>query len=181
MKAPTKTLREIRKILGEAEDDLGIVIRGHFLIENALRDAWNNVAIFPDKFEQKQRYYLDYLAVLSAFGLPGEIEAPCLKLNELRNKFAHHGVWELKNEHVQSIYVLMPDEFKEMHTNDTTIAYFRQNFRWNEGVPRNHLALICVDLSNYITKSTVGFQYERRLILTDLWRITARRRRLLSR
>lgn len=158
----------VRDALWKTADDLGIVIKAHFLVEKSLWFACNRLAPFFSKFDDgRQRYFLGYLSFLDAFGLPREILEPCQELNRIRNAFAHRGAWELCGEEVDRLILAMPPGFRGLHPSKAHVSMFGRTFLWKDGSPRDRFAIASADLSKYIW--TLSIPDKKTISLQGVW------------
>lgn len=98
-----KQVEELTRILGQ-EDALGCVIRSHIYLENALIEYVGTVAPYPDRLKRTRFSFNQWLDLALAHGLKAQYRAPLLRLNKLRNEFAHKLDTELTDEVVMDMY-----------------------------------------------------------------------------
>jgi hypothetical protein len=109
----------------ESEDDLGVVIRTHIVIENYLRDLIKSFLINEDYFEASKLEYFQVVQMALALGLQPRFESSLNTLGKLRNKFAHELRDELNNSDVKNFYETLDSNEKQM-LQDNTLAVHKE-------------------------------------------------------
>ncbi|TYK64530.1 hypothetical protein [Colwellia echini] len=109
----------------ESEDDLGVVIRTHIVIENYLRDLIKNFLVDEKYFEATKLEYFQVVQMALAFGLQPRFESSLNALGKLRNKFAHELRDELSRCDVTNFYETLDSNEKQM-LQESTLAVHKE-------------------------------------------------------
>jgi hypothetical protein len=106
----------------ESEDDLGVVIRTHIVIENFLRNLIKSFIVNETYFEASKLEYFQTVQIALAFGLQPRFERSLNALGNLRNKFAHELRDELNRSDVKNFYETLDSNEKQMlHKNTLAV------------------------------------------------------------
>ena len=97
-----------------AEDDLGLVVRGHIHVEHELREFIKVAIPKPDELGRME--YSGRVRLALACGLRSNLKAPLNAVGKLRNDFAHQLGMNLTAERVDNIYNSM-----DKHDKDATL------------------------------------------------------------
>ncbi|MDO6785463.1 hypothetical protein Q4583_15185 [Neptunomonas phycophila] len=95
------------------EDDLGVVIRSHIIIEQYLNEIIESVLLHPEKY--RKEINLDYhvkVKFVIALGLDKRFESILNVLGTLRNDFAHNIRSEISIQDSNNIYNSLDKERK---------------------------------------------------------------------
>lgn len=88
----------------EAEDDLGLVIRGQIHIENELHEFIMAVAPRPDHVKFGDMEYSAKIRLALVLGLSTDLSRALSAIGSLRNDFAHKVDMNLNKSHAANIY-----------------------------------------------------------------------------
>ena len=111
---------EIEESLGKfasdlaGADEIGVVIRVHIRIENALRGIVNRLLPHPDLLKKLELDYYGYVNLSLALGLSERLGRPLRVLGKLRNKFAHEIDYHLTKSDVNNFYSSLSAADKKM-------------------------------------------------------------------
>ena len=98
----------------KGNDDLGVVIRSHIIIEQYLNDIIESVLAKPEIY--RKNINLDYhvkVKVVTAIGLHKRFESALNALGKLRNDFAHNIRSNITKQDTNNIYEAFDAERKE--------------------------------------------------------------------
>ncbi len=134
-----------------AEDDIGMIIRCHFLLERAAIHALE--VITDGRWKKNRSKYLgEKLEILAIIGAPPRILAPARTLNNLRNDFAHEGVEAITTQTeadltrgVRAFYPKLTDDFGVSFTGSRTFTG-----RFGDCTPRQRYALAASVLTMFV-------------------------------
>jgi len=94
-------------------DDLGVVIRVHIRIENALREVVRSLIKEPGYLDKMDLDYSNVVLLAVALGV-NKAYAPSLNaIGTLRNKFAHNLNTKLDSNTISSLYAALASDHKE--------------------------------------------------------------------
>ena len=132
------------------EDDLGVVIRAHILIESKL-EAFLRRRIPRYKYLEEKRFsYAAKIDLALAMGLNPRFSAPLRKLGQIRNDFAHKPGMKLSNRHVTDLFGALDAEDRRivLESFDNTKAKVPEfpNKPFNKHSPKDRLSLVVVSL-----------------------------------
>ncbi|NQZ86666.1 MAG: hypothetical protein HRT54_03700 [Colwellia sp.] len=107
----------------ESEDDLGIVIRTHIVVENFLRKLIKSFIVNEAYLEASKLEYFQVVQIALAFGLQPRFESSLNALGKLRNKFAHELRDELNKSDVKNFYETLDSNEKQMLQQNTLYVH----------------------------------------------------------
>ena len=110
---PMNQKKSLIEIL-EGEDDLGVVIRSHIVVEQYLNHLIESMMVSPKHYQNIKIDYSDKVRLAISLGLNPRFETPLNTLGTIRNGFAHKLRSELSKQDVNSLYKSMSKEDKEV-------------------------------------------------------------------
>lgn len=120
----------------ESEDILGIILRGHIIIEGELINLLERTLVKPDIIKLSKKPYSSNLKLAASLGLVDqEWLSPFNKLNEFRNKFAHHQGYEFEDKDYDDLLSTLSKEDKQEFLKDLENANLSENIKKKYGVP----------------------------------------------
>uniref|UniRef100_UPI0009905BC8 hypothetical protein n=1 Tax=Microbulbifer mangrovi TaxID=927787 RepID=UPI0009905BC8 len=96
----------------EAEDDIGLVIRAHILIEEQLNKMFDTFFLRPEYLEKMNLDYHQKVHLAISSGLSPLLEKPLKSIGSIRNKFAHQSDQILDSGIVNNLYKSFDNESK---------------------------------------------------------------------
>ena len=96
----------------QREDDLGLVIRGHLHIEHQLIEVASACLPYASRIDWNEISFRAKLEIAYACGLPKDRRQLILRLNGLRNEFAHQLSASIQKTEVVDIYNSLSDTIR---------------------------------------------------------------------
>ena len=98
----------------QGEDDLGVVVRSHIVVEQYLNHLIETVMANPECYQSIKIDFHDKVKLAISLGLNPRFQAPLNTLGTLRNDFSHNLRPELSKQDVKNIYSVMSEEDKKV-------------------------------------------------------------------
>lgn len=96
----------------EGEDDLGVVLRAHIVIEHELKDFVMASAPKPEHVKFSDYDYDGVVTLACILGLSPELKPALSSIGNLRNKFAHELDMKLADQQTNNLYKLLSGSIK---------------------------------------------------------------------
>lgn len=100
---PTPEQADLIEIL-TGEDELGVVIRAHILIESQLLNLFDLLVPYPKHLEKVRLGYNQNVDFALALGLKPQYGPPLKRFGKIRNDFAHRPDTSLSDKHVNDLF-----------------------------------------------------------------------------
>ena len=98
----------------EGEDDLGIVVRSHIIVEQYLNTLIESFVVSVKHFKKIKLDFHATVKLAIALGLNPRFEKPLNALGTLRNDFAHNLRPEISNQDANNLYQTLDGEDKQI-------------------------------------------------------------------
>jgi hypothetical protein len=106
----------------EAEDDLGLVIRTHIIIEQYLNTLIDSLVPAPEYISKMKLDYSSTVKLAMSLGLNPRFEKALNCLGSIRNGFAHRLRDDISKEDVNNLYKSLSEEDKEIISSGVGVA-----------------------------------------------------------
>lgn len=98
----------------KGEDDLGVVIRSHIIIENSLNSFIESLMYDKKEFRKINLEFDKKVKLAVSLGLTDRFKAPLCSLGKLRNQFAHTIRSEISAQDANNLYKSFSAEDKKV-------------------------------------------------------------------
>lgn len=98
----------------QGEDDLGLIVRSHIVVEQYLNHLIESVMANPKCYQSIKIDFHDKVKLAVSLGLNPRFQAPLNALGTLRNDFSHNLRPKLSKQDVKNLYSVMSEEDKKV-------------------------------------------------------------------
>ncbi|WP_100658815.1 hypothetical protein [Alteromonas flava] len=101
----------------EGEDELGVVIRAHIVIEQFLNELLRGLIVNPKYLEKMNLDYSQTVQLAVTLGLDARFYPALNSLGKLRNDFAHNLIPNISKQAVNNLYKALDEDTKAILNN----------------------------------------------------------------